>query len=102
MTLAERWNGTSWTMQDPQPGRRQGQRPQRGVMHVNGTACTAAGEYKNSAGIFDLAERWNGTSWTIRPTPNPGGAKASPLIGVRARQHRLHRRRSYQDSGGTK
>jgi len=38
-------------------------------------ACIAVGSYTNSAGTsFTLAERWNGTRWTIQPTPNPVAA----------------------------
>jgi hypothetical protein len=29
-----------------------------------------------------LAERWNGSSWKIQPTPNPPGAISSTLSGV--------------------
>ena len=83
VTLAERWNGTSWTMQStPNPGGAKDS-ALNGVSCTNGTACTAAAEYHNSAGVqLTLAERWNGTSWTIQSTPNPGGAKASALNGV--------------------
>ena len=47
------------------------------------TACTAVGDYGNSSGNdVTLAERWNGSSWKIQPTPNPTGQAASVLSGV--------------------
>ncbi len=46
-------------------------------------ACTAVGHDVNSAGTeVTLAERWNGTAWSIQETPNPTGAKSSSLAGV--------------------
>jgi hypothetical protein len=82
-TLAERWNGTSWRIQPtPNPAGAQG----TGLITVacaSASACTAAGAYNNPSGATQpLAERWNGTSWAIQPTPRlPGGAQ-SQLIGV--------------------
>jgi hypothetical protein len=34
-------------------------------------ACTAVGEFGAPAGTLALAERWNGKTWAIQPTPNP-------------------------------
>jgi hypothetical protein len=63
--VAERWNGTRWTIQAtpslPQGG------GLIGVSCASASACTAVGG--SAAGT--LAERWDGTRWTIQPTPNP-------------------------------
>jgi hypothetical protein len=41
------------------------------VSCTSATACTAVGHYQNGAGTrVTLAERWDGTSWTIQPTPS--------------------------------
>jgi hypothetical protein len=54
-----------------------------GVSCTAATACTAVGYYGNSSGTqVTLAERWNGSSWAIQPTPNPAGATSSVLSGV--------------------
>lgn len=39
------------------------------------TACTAVGSYVNgrSGRGFTLAERWNGSGWSIQQTPSLGG-----------------------------
>jgi len=50
---------------------------------ASGTTCTAVGDYENSFGTqLTLAERWNGSGWTIERTPNPSGAQWSSLFGV--------------------
>jgi hypothetical protein len=73
-TVAERWNGATWRIQStPNP-------PKVQFASLSGTACTgpsaclAVGLYTTSSGTpQNLAERWNGISWTIQPTPNPAG-----------------------------
>jgi hypothetical protein len=80
--FAEVWNGTEWTMQSvPGPS---GSKKTRvsGLSCSASTACTMVGEYENSSGVeVTLAERWNGTEWSVQSTPNPTGAKVSYLIG---------------------
>jgi hypothetical protein len=82
-TLAERWNGTAWTIQPtPNPT---GARSSRldAVSCTTLTACTAVGGYASSSGTsLTLAEAWNGTTWTIQPTPNPTGVSTGRLDAV--------------------
>jgi hypothetical protein len=83
LPLAERWNGASWAIQrTPSPGGKN----DSGLLSVScrsTSACTAVGFFTNRAGTaVTLAERWNGTSWSIQPIPNPAGAKDSHLDGV--------------------
>jgi hypothetical protein len=72
LTLAEVWNGTSWAIQaTPNPTGVKGTFLS-GVSCKSAAACTAVGDYENSAGSYaPLAEAWNGTSWAIETTPNP-------------------------------
>jgi hypothetical protein len=73
VTLAEIWTGSSWLIQrTPNPAGSID--TQLGGISCNSPkACTAVGYSENSAGQdADLAERWNGTSWRIVATPNPG------------------------------
>jgi hypothetical protein len=75
--LAERWNGRTWTIQPtPRPaGTADG--AFAAVSCTSPTACTAVGsaEVRAGRGIAGepLAERWNGRTWTIQPTPRPAG-----------------------------
>jgi hypothetical protein len=75
MTLAEKWNGTSWSiMPTPNPS---GALTSflLGVSCTSATACTAVGYYDNSTSQSpSLAEAWNGSSWSIQPTPNPSSS----------------------------
>ena len=82
-TLAERWNGTEWSIQStPNPSGAK-ESYLHGVSCSSSTACTAVGHYKNSAGVYvTLAERWNGTEWIIQSTPNPSEAKEAFLEDV--------------------
>jgi len=53
------------------------------VSCTSAQACTAVGDHGASTSPnLTLAERWNGTAWTIQDTPNPVGATASELRGI--------------------
>jgi hypothetical protein len=41
------------------------------VSCTSASACTAVGGYYNGSRRVTLAERWNGSEWTIQSTPNP-------------------------------
>jgi hypothetical protein len=70
-TLAESWNGKEWLiLTTPNREKTSGGSLLTGVSCTSSTACTAVGETINS-GIQALAERWNGTEWTIQTTPGP-------------------------------
>jgi hypothetical protein len=68
-TLAERWNGTGWRVQ-PTPNPPGGQNIFfASVACPTSSACTAFGLNLTGSGPFTLAERWNGRTWHIQPTP---------------------------------
>jgi hypothetical protein len=71
-TLVESWNGTSWSVvpsPNPSPASSSWL---NGVSCVSATACTAAGAFWNDVFEDSLIESWNGTSWSIVASPNPG------------------------------
>jgi len=83
-TLAERWNGTNWRIQPtPNPPA-----PGGGILTSVAcpapSACTAVGASVDATGhgLATLAERWNGSRWSIQPTPNPAGVPGVRLAGV--------------------
>jgi hypothetical protein len=80
--LAERWDGTSWSIQaTPSPSANPTQL--FGVSCSSADACTAVGYQRNNSGVaVPLAMAWNGTSWSIQATPNPSGAHGMFLNGV--------------------
>jgi hypothetical protein len=83
VTLAEEWDGTAWSVQStpvPSGARLSGL---AGVSCASRSVCVAVGQYRTAAGVHvTLAEGWDGTTWTIEPTPNPSGATFSRLLGV--------------------
>jgi hypothetical protein len=82
-TLAEGWNGSSWSLQPtPEPVGAKGSFLD-GVSCTSPTACVAVGSYVNSAGTtVTLIDGWDGTSWSLQQSPNPAGATDSELNGV--------------------
>jgi hypothetical protein len=83
--LAERWDGTSWTIQSSP--RTSGATPNElfGVSCASGSACTAVGDYGDTSGLnsdFLLAEHWNGATWSVESIPGDQGAVQEQLQGV--------------------
>jgi hypothetical protein len=83
-TLAEHWDGTSWTVQatpNPEPGA-----TFTAGSCSSATSCVAVGGYPPPKATrprsIVFAESWNGTSWTIQSTPNPPKSQEATLYGV--------------------
>ncbi len=64
--LAEKWNGSNWTIQSTSLGTFS---PLEGVSCTAATACTATGS--------GLAARWDGSNWTMQTIAKPGGSGTS-------------------------
>jgi len=81
---AESWNGTEWKLQSvPIPTGSTVTRLTGGVSCSSATACTAVGHYKNSSGAEEgLAERWNGTEWSVEAAAEPSETKDNYFDGV--------------------
>ena len=84
VTLAETWNGASWSVvSTPDPvGTTNAEL--NAVSCTSPSACTAVGDYfQNATGAsLTLAETWNGRTWSIQSTPNPADTTTSALFGV--------------------
>ncbi|HEY3735569.1 MAG TPA: hypothetical protein VGL63_16795 [Streptosporangiaceae bacterium] len=81
-TLAEAWNGSSWTIQTTANASGEATNQLNDVSCQSASACTAVGYSANAGSAVTLAETWNGSSWTIQATPNPGGSSFNELEGV--------------------
>jgi hypothetical protein len=71
--LAQRWNGTSWNIvPSPTPPGSLGA-SLSSVKTFATNSAWAVGAHSTSAApsTRTLAQRWNGTSWSVVPTPNP-------------------------------
>jgi hypothetical protein len=73
LSLAEHWNGTSWTIQNTPAPSGASIVTLTGVSCTSASACTAVGSYETYQ-RWTLAERWNGSAWTIQSTPFLGGS----------------------------
>jgi len=71
-TLVEHWNGTTWsTITSPNPTNATGSQL-ASVSCTRTTNCVAVGTYSaGNTSQLTLAERWNGTTWSIVTTPTP-------------------------------
>ena len=71
-SLAERWSGTAWTIQSTPNPHGSTFAELVSVSCFSASACTGVGDWSDLSGDdVTLAERWNGTSWSIQSTPNP-------------------------------
>ncbi len=79
---AWRWNGVGWVAQRvPRPASA-ARSFLLAVSCTSSSACTAVGESVGRKGKqATLAERWNGKTWTIQRTPDPGGTSLSTELG---------------------
>jgi len=75
---------TTWTVApSPNQGSPAVDNTLTSVSCVSATFCMAVGTWDNGTGLIQtLAEKWNGTSWSIVNTPNPTDDTASLLVSV--------------------
>jgi hypothetical protein len=77
LPLIESWNGNDWQVSpNPIPGDGTGDDALYGVSCVSASSCVAVGQYYEANvtnGLYEtLIESWNGTDWSITPSPSPG------------------------------
>ena len=80
--LIERWNGTHWAIVAAPNPTGSNDTQLSGVSCASASDCAAVGFSSTSTSQKSLAEHWNGTSWSIVPAPNAGGAAETSLAGV--------------------
>ena len=80
--LGEHWNGHNWAIvATPNPSTATSTRL-NAISCPSTTSCFAVGSYAEGTLQKNLAERWNGSSWSILPIQNPTGHTGSGLSGV--------------------
>jgi len=82
-TLVETWNGSRWSVQKtPNPNGAVNTYLQT-VACASLSDCTAVGWWYGQSGVDQtLAERWNGTKWSIESSDNPPNSTDSALEAV--------------------
>src|SRR5439155_753020 len=74
-TLVEHWNGSSWnTMPSPNPHIGTADHKLKGVAAVSASDVWAVGNYNSGTAYQTLVEHWNGSNWSVVPSPNPPGS----------------------------
>jgi hypothetical protein len=82
-TLIERWNGSQWRVVTSSNAGTTGENTLTSVDALSGTNAWAAGSSHTATSRKSLIQRWNGISWSIDSSPNPGSLSNS-LLGVAA------------------
>ncbi len=81
-TLIESWNGSAWSIV-PSPSTSPAQdNLLKGVSCSGPSACTAVGYYSTGSTDQTLIESWNGSAWSIVPSPNVSPTLENLLNGV--------------------
>lgn len=91
-TLIEHWNGTTWSIvASPSPGTPSACGAQSyagnylyGVAAVSANDAWAVGEICPNGFGRTLIEHWNGSKWTVVPSPNESGQTTNTLVAVSA------------------
>jgi hypothetical protein len=72
--LAEKLEGTKWSLQEPPSPKEGTSTGLKSVSCTSSAACIAVGSsYIGSKGLIPIAERWNGTTWSVQELPYPAG-----------------------------
>jgi hypothetical protein len=81
--FAERWDGTRWT-EIPAAEPANSTSLLLGVSCRIASDCTATGWWNpiNTSDSFPLVNHWDGTRWTVVPSPHPASLNDSVLSGV--------------------
>jgi hypothetical protein len=80
-TLIEHWDGNSWAIVPSPNVDTTHNNALSAVSCASATTCWAVGSSNNGSFTQTLIEQWNGTSWTIVPSPN-NGTQSNALNGV--------------------
>jgi hypothetical protein len=83
-SLVERWDGVAWSITPIAKGVGWTETSFYGVSCPSTTSCWAVGFYQEVAfaALRTLIEHWDGTSWSIVPSPSPTGALPAGLARV--------------------
>jgi hypothetical protein len=81
--LILRWNGTAWTSQTPATISGATAAELDGVSCTSSTSCNAVGSYTDASSVqHELAETWNGTTWSQKTVPAVSGAVEAALSDI--------------------
>jgi hypothetical protein len=84
LVAAEKWNGTKWSLVSAPSPSGFTTTALQAITCTSSTNCWAAGSSSNTSTskYATLTERWNGSKWSIVPSPSPDNTKPDVLSGV--------------------
>jgi hypothetical protein len=82
VTVAEQWDGSTWTAQATPNPSTSTENSLNGVWCTSARSCASVGFQVPSIIDETLAEVWNGTSWSLQSTPDKAVASNNVLSGV--------------------
>ena len=81
-TLVESWNGSAWSIVPSPNVTFTTDNSLESVSCMSADVCTAVGSFRNGSGFqHTLVESWDGSVWSVAPSPNRGTA-GNVLTGV--------------------
>jgi hypothetical protein len=87
LPLAEHWDGSTWSVVQV-PHISSSLTSLSSVATINTSSAWAVGYYYNGLSArLTLAEHWDGTAWTLVPTPNPAGTGPHEFNSLEAIAH---------------
>jgi hypothetical protein len=82
-TLAEHWDGVRWSLEPAAVPSRTIDISLNAVSCTSATVCIAVGDFRLKGNeMRTLAERWDGSRWSIERTPNQARFSGSELLAV--------------------
>jgi hypothetical protein len=83
LSLAEHWDGSSWTIQNTPNVMEPSPSPLSGISCASAGQCSVVGSANDEGGQPEFfAERGTGSSWQIENVPQPAGSEFNELAGV--------------------
>jgi hypothetical protein len=84
--VIDHWNGTSWSSVPPAKDTTGPEDQLYAVAALSATNIWAVGVHFDAfiGGYDGLIEQWNGTAWSIVPSPNPAPNTYNQLLGITA------------------
>ncbi len=80
--LVEAWNGTAWSIVSTTAPAGATNSQFNAVSCATSSWCMAVGDQTVSGNFVTLAEIWNGTTWSVVPSPNPAPGTSGEFDGV--------------------
>ena len=77
VAIAERWNGTKWSLMTMPKSTHAVQTALTDLACTSTASCFAVGDSFDGHKTTSMAERWNGSKWSIMPIVAPAGAANS-------------------------